>query len=150
MMNKLLMLAVCASLIHTEYVPPEKPPLIEYKTLQNTYTTEELDLIYRVVETETYTADVESKSHVASVVFNMLNDPEQRFGKSVKSVIKARGRFAYVRKRISPSTKEAVHKAFLKNTAPDCYAFHSGRRTSSFAGYVYSFTDKVGHHFYED
>lgn len=120
------------------------PKLTDY------YTAEELQLIYQVVETETYTADIESKSHVASVVFNMLDDPDQRFGKSVKSVIRHPNRFAYSRKKISKSTKAAVAKAFRSNTAPGCYAFHSGCKTKRFAGYQYSFTDKVGHHFYKE
>lgn len=119
-------------------------------TLTQTYTEAELNLIYRVVETETYTADIDSKSHVASVVFNMINDPEQRFGGSVKAVIKHRNRFAFCRKKISKTTKAAVRKAFYKNTAPGCYAFHSGKKSKRFAGYKYAFTDKVGHHFYKD
>lgn len=140
MRNKLLVLGLCACI--------GKPPAIP--TPENTYTKEELNLIYRVVETETYTADVESKSHVASVIFNMINDEEERFGQSVTAVIRKKNRFVYSRKKISKSTKKAVKKAFYNNTAPGCYAFHSGKKTKRFAGFKYSFTDEVGHHFYEE
>lgn len=120
----------------------------EYVPIEDAYTKDELYWIYRVVETETYCQSVESKSHVASVVFNMINDKDKRFGKTVKRVVTKPGHYSYWRKKITKTTKEAVVKAYEENTAPDCFAFHSGKFTKRHAGFSYKFSDKAGHHFY--
>lgn len=120
-----------------------------YVPLEDAYTESELKLIYQVVETETRCQSVESKSHVASVIFNMINHPTKRFGKTVKSIIKCPNRFCIGRHKITKGTKEAVKMAYEENTAPGCYAFHSNRRHKRrFSGFTYKFSDAAGHHFY--
>lgn len=120
-----------------------------YVPLEDVYTESELKLIYQVVETEAGCQSVESKSHVASVIFNMINHPTKRFGKTVKSVIKCPNRFCIGRNKITKSTREAVKMAYEENTAPGCYAFHSNRRHKErFSGFTYKFSDAAGHHFY--
>lgn len=121
-----------------------------YVPLEDAYTEEELNLIYRVVQTEACHQSVESKSHVASVIFNMISHPTKRFGKTVKAVITRPKRFCIGRhKVISKTTKEAVRMAYEENTAPGCYAFHSNRRHKKmFSGFRYKFSDDAGHHFY--
>lgn len=117
--------------------------------LEDAYTKSELKLIYQVVETETCCQSVESKSHVASVIFNMINHPTKRFGKSVKRIITCPNRFCIGRNKITDTTKEAVKVAYEENTAPGCYAFHSNRRHKKrFSGFTYKFSDAAGHHFY--
>lgn len=121
----------------------------EYEPLEDAYTDEELNLIYWVVQTEACYQSVESKSHVASVIFNMINHPTKRFGKTVKAIITKPKRFCIGRhKVISETTKEAVRMAYEENTAPGCYAFRSGKRRKRHAGFIYKFTDAAGHHFY--
>lgn len=120
-----------------------------YVPLEDAYTDEELNLIYRVVQTEMGGCDTMEKSYVASVIFNMINHPAKRFGKTVKSVIKCPNRFCIGRhKRISESTKEAVKMAYEENTAPGCYAFHCMKKRKRFAGWTYKFSDKYGVHYY--
>ena len=122
----------------------EEPPKVT-----DHYTKEELDLIYRVVEAEMGYCDTKEKSYVASVIFNMINHPDKKFGKSVKSVIKWPNRFCISRShKISKSTKKAVQMAFAENTAPDCYAFHCMKKSRRFAGFTYKFSDKYGVHYY--
>lgn len=117
--------------------------------LEDAYTESELKLIYQVVETETHCQSVESKSHVASVIFNMINHPTKRFGKNVKRIITCPNRFCIGRNKITDTTKEAVKMAYEENTAPGCYAFHSNRRhKKGFSGFSYKFSDAAGHHFY--
>lgn len=117
--------------------------------LEGAYTESELKLIYQVVETETHCQSVESKSHVASVIFNMINHPTKRFGKTVKRIITCPNRFCIGRNKITESTREAVKMAYEENTAPGCYAFHSNRRHKKrFSGFSYKFSDAAGHHFY--
>lgn len=117
--------------------------------LEDAYTESELKLIYQVVETEAGCQSVESKSHVASVIFNMINHPTKRFGKTVKRIITCPNRFCIGHNRITDTTKEAVKVAYEENTAPGCYAFHSNRRHKKrFSGFNYKFSDAAGHHFY--
>jgi len=117
--------------------------------LEDAYTESELKLIYQVVETETHCQSAESKSHVASVIFNMINHPTKRFGKSVKRIITCPNRFCVGRNKITESTREAVKMAYEENTAPGCYALHSNRRHKKrFSGFSYKFSDAAGHHFY--
>jgi tRNA pseudouridine-54 N-methylase len=136
----MLIATVVAQIANARTIPKQK--------LTDVYTKDEIQLICQVVETEMYTCDTQEKSYVASVVFNMIDDPEQRFGKSVKAVIKAKNRFYYSRKKISKTTRKAVEKAFEENTAPGCYAFHCMRKKKKFAGFTYRFTDKYGVHYY--
>lgn len=152
-MRILLALMLLGSLrpMITATPPPEDKVvwISEVETLEDTFTAEELNLIYRVVESEAGHQSVEDKSHVASVIFNMINHPKKRFGKTVKAVIKCPNRFCYGARKITESTKEAVQMAWEENTAPGCYAFHSNKKYKSrFAGFTYKFTDKAGHHFY--
>lgn len=117
--------------------------------VEDEYTSEELDLIYRVVEAEMGGCDTKEKSYVASVIFNMIEHPKQRFGKSVKSVIKCPNRFCISRShKVSKSTKDAVQMAYEENTAPGCYAFHCNKKKAKFAGFKYKFSDKYGVHYY--
>ena len=124
--------------------------VIEAK-VEDEYNEEELNLIYRVVQTEMGGCDTKEKSYVASVIFNMIEDDKQRFGKTVKSIITCPNRFCIGRhKKISQSTKDAVQMAYAENTAPNCYAFHCNKKKSKFAGFKYKFTDKYGVHYYGD
>lgn len=128
---------------------PKAKKIEKKKTVYDVYSEEEIYLMQRIVETETYCANVEAKSHVASVIFNMINEKNKRFGKTPMSVMKCKNRFCYGRKKINKSTKEAVELAFQGDTAQGCVAFHSGKWKKRFAGFNYVFTDKVGHKFYK-
>ena len=64
-----------------EYSEIINPP----ETIYDCLTEEEINLICRVVETETFECDFVSKVNVANVVFNRLEHGE--FGKTIKEVI---------------------------------------------------------------
>ena len=100
-----------------------------------------------MVETETYGADMMSKTHVASVALNRMDSG--LWGDSMAAVITAPSQFAYGRTSISDSTKEAVDYV-LENgdTAQGALYFHSGGYTSTFCGRSCIFGDDVGHYFY--
>lgn len=121
----------------------------EYVPIEDAYTEEEINLIERVVQSEMGACDVKEKTYVASVIFNMINHPTKRFGKSVKSVIYCKNRFCKGARKINKGTKEAVRLAYEENTAPDCYAFNCHKRHGKkFAGWNYHFTDKYGVNYY--
>ena len=121
----------------------------EYVPLEDAYTKEEINLIQRVVQSEMGSCDVQEKSYVASVVFNMINHPTKRFGKTVKSIIYCKNRFCKGARKIDENTKKAVRMAYEENTAPGCYAFNCHKRhCKKFAGWTYKFTDKYGVNYY--
>lgn len=121
------------------------------ETVYDYFSDEDIYLIQRAVETECYDQDFDSKCNVASVIFNRINDPEQRFGKTVTEVITADKQFVYGRKNISDSTKLAVEYAFeIVDTTNGCIGFHSNKKTEKFNGWNYVFTDDIDHHFYKE
>ena len=115
----------------------------------NTSPLSDTDIYYlqRVAETETYGADMMSKTHVVSVVLNRLN--AGTWGSSVQAVVTSPSQFVYSRTSISQSTIDAVNYV-LENgdTAQGAMYFHSGAYSSTFCGRSWIFTDDVGHHFY--
>lgn len=119
------------------YIPPY------YKDV----TDDDIYWIQRVVETETYGADVMSKSHVASVVLNRIGAGS--WGDSAQEVVTSPNQFVYFRTTISQSTIDAVNYV-LENgdTAQGALYFHSGGYTATFCGRSCIFGDDVGHYFY--
>lgn len=110
-------------------------------------TDDDIYWIQRVVETETYGADMISKSHVASVVLNRIG--AKSWGETAKDVVTSPNQFVYFRTTISQSTIDAVDYV-LENgdTAQGALYFHSGGYTSTFCGRSCIFGDDVGHYFY--
>lgn len=109
-------------------------------------TNEDLEYMYRCVETETYDRNSKQKRNVASVILNRVKD--NNFDDTPKDVVTARSQFCYFRTNISKSTKSAV-KYVIDNgdTTNGSLYFHSNSRTSTFCGARYIFSDGV-HHFY--
>lgn len=121
------------------------------ETVWDVYEKDDVLLICRVVETECYGKDFESKANVASVIFNRIN-ANGVFGKTVNEVITASDpkQFTYWRKEISHDTMNAVMYAFeIGDTTDGCLYFHSNNKTDTFSKAKYQFTDDAGHHFYK-
>lgn len=117
------------------------------ETIYDYYSKNEIYLMQRCVETETYQADFTSKCHVASVILNRLSD--EKFPNSIYEIIKP-GQFAFGRKNISEDTRLALEYAFsIADTTSGALYFHSNQYTSYFNGAKYIFTDKINHHFYK-
>lgn len=127
------------------------PKLAEIKhdrDIYNDFSEEEITLICRVVETETYDQAFDSKVNVANVVFNRLNDG--RFGDTIKDVVTAPKQFAYGRKVIADDTLNAVIHAYEnEDTTQGALFFHSFKEARvTFCGADYIFSDNAVHHFY--
>ena len=117
------------------------------ETIYDYFTEDEVRLICRVVETETYQCDLDSKVNVANVVLNRIESGE--FGETVEDVITADNQFAYGRKSITEDTILAVMYAYeIIDTTNGALYFHSNDTTDTFCGKTYIFTDSVGHNFY--
>lgn len=126
-----------------KYVEWIDPP----ETIFDYFTEDEVNLICRVVETETYQCDFDSKVNVANVVINRLESG--RFGDTVEEVITIEGQFVYWREIITEDTILAVMYAYeMEDTTFGALYFHSNEKTDEFCKADYIFTDLCGHHFY--
>lgn len=125
-----------------------EPDIQEEETVTyGQYSEEDIFYLQRVAETETYGADMMSKTHVVSVVLNRLN--AGTWGSTVRAVVTSPNQFAYGRTSISQSTVDAVNYV-LENgdTAQGAMYFHSGAYSSTFCGRSFIFGDDCGHYFY--
>lgn len=104
------------------------------KTLYNTYSEEELELLFRVVEAEATNYDVKCKSHVASVIFNRLK--EGWWGGDLIKSLTARRQFEvitngrYKRVTVTEETILACEIAFAGDTAQGALFFDSTKGKS--------------------
>lgn len=134
-------------LAYKEVVAKYSDVLGPVETIYDVYSESDIYLLQRMAETETYGADFESRTHVANVAFNRLAD--SGYPNTLSGVITASGQFAYVKTNISETTKLACEYAFMfPDNTQGALAFHSGRKTNTFCGKQYLFTDLCGHHFY--
>ena len=118
------------------------------ETVFDIFSEEEVKLICRVVETECYDQDFDSKVNVASVVFNRIEHGGE-FGNSVEEVITKPNQFAYGRKNLTEDSILAVQFAFeIRDTTNGALYFHSNSKTDTFNGADYIFSDSCGHNFY--
>ena len=117
------------------------------ETIYDYYTYDEINLILRCIETETYQSDFLSKVNVANVILNRIESG--LFGSTVYDVITEKNQFAYGRENISEDTILALEYAFeIEDTTQGSIGFHSNAPTSTFNGWEYIFTDDAGHSFY--
>lgn len=119
------------------------------ETVYDVYNNDEIYLIQRTVETETFQCSFDAKVNVASVIFNRLSD--EKFGESVNEVITSPKQFAYWRTKISDTTRLAVEYAFeIEDTTGGCIAFRSDVKPTKWGKWEYSFSDNAVHHFYKE
>ena len=119
------------------------------ETVYDVFNEDEIRLIWRVVETETYDQDFDSKVNVANVVFNRLKSGD--FGETITEVITKENQFAYGRQKITDDTIYAVMYAYeMSDTTQGALYFNSFKeKKESFNGAAYLFTDNCGHNFYK-
>ena len=109
------------------------------------YTDLDYEYLLRMAETETYGADMMSKTHVISVALNRA----KAYGMSPYAVITSPNQFAYGRTAISQSSIDALEYVLYNgDTAQGALFFHSGGYSATFCGRPCIFGDDVGHYFY--
>ena len=125
---------------YSEWVDPPE-------TIYDYYTEDEIYLMQRCIETETFEADFDSKVNVARVILNRIESDE--FANEVSEII-VKGQFAFGRENISEDTVLALEYAFMiGDTTDGALYFHSNPKTETFNGAEFIFTDTAGHHFYK-
>lgn len=127
----------------------EHPELFKNaKSIYDNYTEEEIYMMQRVIETETYGCDFEAKTHVASVILNRV-EGDNNFPNDVMAVCTAPNQFVYGRKQISDDTRYALEYAYeIEDTTNGALYFNSMEPMDSWNGRERIFTDHVGHSFY--
>ena len=122
-------------------------------TLYDTYSEEELELLFRVVEAEATDYDVECKSHVASVIFNRLK--AGWWGGDLTKSIMAKRQFEvitngrYKRMEVTEETILACEIAFEQDTSQGALFFDSTKGKSwAHENCEYVFSDDA-HGFYK-
>ena len=123
-------------------------------TLYSTYSIDELELLFRVVEAEATDADIECKSHVASVIFNRLK--EGWWGGDLTRTLMAKNQFEvitngrYKKVTVTKETIIACEWAFMEDTAQGATFFDSTNGKSWAAkNRTWIFKDKAGHDFFK-
>lgn len=123
------------------------------KTLYDTYSSSELELLFRIVEAEATDYNIECKSHVASVIFNRLKigwwdgDLTKNLMANRQFEVVTNGR--YKRITVTEETIRACEIAFENDTAQGALFFDSTKGGSwAHANREYLFKDDA-HWFYK-
>lgn len=118
-------------------------------TIYDFYPVDDLQYLWKAVETECFGAGFEAKANVAQVIMNRVDS--DRYPSTFKSVVTQPNQFAYGRDKITEETKLACEYAFAigDDELKHALFFHSGAKTEKFNGASHVKTDNVNHHFYE-
>ena len=111
-------------------------------TLADIYSAEEIEYLYRMVETENYQASFISKVHCAEVVFARMRD--ERFPDTIKSVVTSPSQFVYGRTTISEDTKLACEYAWQYATETENALFFRLGESNSWYGEPFLIKDAEG------
>lgn len=124
----------------------------KYTTLYDTYSSSDIDLLFRVVQAEIGNGySFNQKANVASVIFNRVKD--RIFGGSLRAVLNGNqfstiSNGAIYRVNIEEKTIAACEYAFMMgDTTNGALFFHSGQPRSSFSGRSFKYNDGA-HNFY--
>lgn len=116
--------------------------------LEEEFSEEQIEIMYRCIETETYGAPLNAKVNVASVILNRVRS--DMFPTDPIEIITAPNQFAYSKRNISEDTKIALEYAYLFGSEmEDCVAFRHDKCPQTWCKWEYYKTDEVGHHFYK-
>ena len=126
----------------------------ERKKLYADFTDEELNLLFLVVEAEVTGGDIESKSHVASVIFNRLkagwHDGDLTENLMAQRQFKVVTNGRYKKMEITQDTIIACELAYVHDTAQGALFFDSTNGKSWAARNLeFIFRDRVNHDFYK-
>lgn len=121
-------------------------------TVEVFFTEEEIQLMYQVIETETYQATFYQKVNVANVILNRFQESIEadKFGSNMKEIITSENQFVYYRTKISQGTKDALTFAFeVRDTTNGSIGFRSDEKVETFNGWEYSGLYDEAHWFYK-
>lgn len=160
--NKELEVLRVQSIIEPLKETDKKTWFILYKSMQEEYddyldspesiydyfTDEQIVMMQKCVETETYQCSFEAKVNVACVILNRVEHDE--YPTDPVEIITSKNQFAYSRNNITEDTILALEYAFMiEDTTNGCIAFRSDCSPDTWCGWTKQFTDDSGHTFYK-
>lgn len=112
------------------------------------FTEEQINMMWKCIETETYQCNFNSKVNVACVILNRIEN--EQFPLDPIEIITSPNQFAYGRNIITEDTKLALEYAYMiEDTTNGCIAFRSDCSPNEWNGWTKQFTDESGHTFYK-
>ena len=160
--NKELEVLMVQSIIEPLKETDKKEWFILYKSMQEYYidyidpsesiydyfTDEQIVMMQKCVETETYQCSFEAKINVACVILNRVEHDE--YPTDPVEIITAKNQFSYSRNDITEDTILALEYAFMiEDTTDGCIAFRSDCSPDTWYNWTKQFTDESGHTFYK-
>ena len=130
--------------IQEEYSDYLDPP----ESIYDYFTEEQIAIMQKCIETETYQCSFEAKVNVACVILNRVE--HEQFPTDPIEIITGKNQFAYGRNSITEDTILALEYAFMiEDTTNGCIAFRSDCSPDTWNGWEKQFTDESGHTFYK-
>ena len=118
------------------------------ESIYDYFTDEQIVMMQKCIETETYQCSFEAKVNVACVILNRVEHDE--YPTDPIEIITSKNQFAYSRNIITEDTKLALEYAFsIEDTTDGCIAFRSDCSPNEWNGWTKQFTDESGHTFYK-
>ena len=115
--------------------------------VEEVYVADDIDYLYRAVETEVHGGSFEAKVNVANVILNRVNSP--LFPNTIKDVVTQSKQFKYNKSSIDETTINACAYAYeFADTTGGALYFKSGTPKDTWNGATRIMTDDVGHSFY--
>lgn len=115
------------------------------ETVYDYFTDEQITIMHRCIETETFGAPFEAKVNVASVILTRVED--DLFPTDPIEIITAPNQFAYSKRNISEDTILALEYAFIFGTEyKDCIAFRSDKKVEEWGNWIFTYED--GYHYF--
>lgn len=122
---------------------------IDRETIDVIYSEEEIELMLRVIETETYDCSFLQKVNVANVILNRYQDYETFGYTNMVDLVTHSNQFAYSRTYITEETKNALNFAFeIMDTTDNSIGFRSDKKVENWNNWEYAFYDGA-HWFYK-
>lgn len=115
--------------------------------VEEVYIEDDIDYLYRAVETEVHGGSFEAKVNVANVILNRVDSP--LYPNTIKGVVTQTGQFSYSKTKIDETTINACSYAYeFADTTSGALYFNAGKPKDNWNGASYIMTDDVGHSFY--
>lgn len=115
--------------------------------LEDCYSDEQIQIMWKCIETEAYDCPFDAKVNVANVILNRVE--HDLFPPDPIEIITAENQFVYGRNNITDDTKLALQYAFeIEDTTNGCIGFRSDKNPPIWNGWEYCFTDGK-HYFYK-
>lgn len=122
---------------------------IDRETVDIIYSEEEIELMLRVIETETHGCTFLQKVNVANVLLNRYQEYETFGYTNMTDLITHTNQFAYGRTYIMGETRNALNYAFeIRDTTDGAIGFRSDKKIENWNKWDYSFYDGA-HWFYK-